>query len=332
MTARTSDDPIRVPVVRVGAAVLERDGRLLVTRRLEGTHLAGYWEFPGGKCREDETLAACLAREIREELDSAVDVGREILATRHAYPERVVELHFFQCALLTPARAVLGQEMLWVRREDLGGLLLPPADRELVEHLAGIGTPVPPPPDCRYNSCVKIYTRTGDNGDTSLFDGTRVPKSDARVDAYGEVDELSAMLGLVRALGVDADVSDPLAAIQRDLFALGAKLADPAARIAGRVEKVDLGADDAARLEGWIDTFEAELPPLRHFIHPGGCQAGATLHLARTVCRRAERRMVALEPGGLDPYLLVYMNRLSDLLFVLARVVNKRAGVGESEW
>lgn len=179
---------------------------------------------------------------------------------------------------------------------------------------------------------MKIYTRTGDTGDTSLFDGTRVPKSDARVDAYGEVDELSAILGLVRAGGVDADIAARLAGIQRDLFALGARLADPASRIADRVEKAALGADDATRLEGWIDSYQGELPPLRHFILPGGCQAGATLHLARTVCRRVERRMVALGPAALDPQLLVYMNRLSDLLFVLARVVNARAGVNESEW
>jgi cob(I)alamin adenosyltransferase len=179
---------------------------------------------------------------------------------------------------------------------------------------------------------VKIYTRTGDSGDTSLLDGTRVPKSDARVDAYGEVDELSAILGLVRSVGVDADISARLAAIQRDLFALGARLADPASRLAGRVEKAELGPADGTRLEGWIDMHEAELPPLRHFILPGGCQAGATLHLARTVCRRVERRMVELGPAAVEPPLLVYMNRLSDLLFVLARVVNARAGVSESEW
>jgi cob(I)alamin adenosyltransferase len=179
---------------------------------------------------------------------------------------------------------------------------------------------------------VKIYTRTGDGGDTSLFDGTRVAKSDARVEAYGDVDELSAVVGLVRASGVDADSAERLSAIQRDLFALGARLADPAARIAGRVEKVALKEDDATRLERWIDEFEQELPPLLHFILPGGCQAGAALHLARTVCRRAERRMVSLGHDAFDPRLLVYMNRLSDLLFVLARVVNRRAGVGEIEW
>jgi cob(I)alamin adenosyltransferase len=179
---------------------------------------------------------------------------------------------------------------------------------------------------------VKIYTRTGDGGETSLFDGTRVPKSDGRVEACGEVDELSAALGLVRAAGVDPDIADRLIAIQRDLFALGARLADPNARIAERVEKVDLGADVSGRIEQWIDQYEAELLPLRHFIFPGGSHAGAWLHFARTVCRRAERRLVSLGRGAFDPRALVYLNRLSDLLFVLARVVNRRAGMGETEW
>ncbi len=190
-----------------------------------------------------------------------------------------------------------------------------------------------PLPATSYNRVVvKIYTRTGDQGDTSLFDGTRVPKSDLRVDAYGDVDELAAVVGVARASGVDADVDVRLGRIQQDLFALGARLADPGARIAARVEKVALAEDDVARLEGWIDEFERELPALRHFIVPGGCLAGAQLHLARTVCRRAERRMVSLGAGAFDPRLLVYMNRLSDLLFVLARLVNKRAGAGEVEW
>ena len=179
---------------------------------------------------------------------------------------------------------------------------------------------------------VKIYTRSGDRGDTSLSDGTRVAKSDGRVEAYGEVDELSAVVGLVRAAGVDADIADRLAWVQRDLFALGARLADPRARIAGRVDKVALEEDDVTRLERWIDEFEQELPALRHFILPGGTTAGAHLHVARTVCRRAERRMVSLGPDAFDPRLLTYMNRLSDLLFVLARVVNRRAGENEVEW
>jgi cob(I)alamin adenosyltransferase len=177
---------------------------------------------------------------------------------------------------------------------------------------------------------MKIYTRTGDGGATTLFDGTRIAKSDPRVDAYGEVDEANAMIGLARAAGAGRDIDDMLVEVQRDLLAIGSRLADPTERIASRVTKVALGPADVARLEGWIDGFEAELPPLRRFVLPGGTPAAAALHLARTVCRRAERRMVAL--GILEVEFLAYMNRLSDLLFVMARVVNRRAGVAEAEW
>jgi len=177
---------------------------------------------------------------------------------------------------------------------------------------------------------MKIYTRTGDGGATTLFDGTRIAKSDPRVDAYGEVDEANAAVGVARASGVDKDIEEMLGQIQRDLFALGSRLADPAERIAERVTKIALGPADVARLEGWIDKCEEELKPLRRFILPGGTPAAAALHLARTVCRRAERRMVAL--AVLEAEFLAYMNRLSDLLFVLARVVNRRAGVAEAEW
>ncbi len=179
---------------------------------------------------------------------------------------------------------------------------------------------------------MKIYTRTGDRGETGLFDGTRVPKSDARVDAYGEVDELNAVLGLARASIADPEIADTLAHLQRDLFALGARLADPGERIARRVTKAGIDAEDVGRLEGWIDRFESELPPLRRFILPGGSPPGAVLHLARTVCRRAERRIVGLGPDAVDLVLIAYINRLSDLLFVLARVVNKRVGAAETEW
>jgi len=179
---------------------------------------------------------------------------------------------------------------------------------------------------------VKIYTRTGDTGETSLFDGTRVSKADPRVAAYGEVDELNAFIGLARAgAGMDDEGSGMLLEIQRDLFALGARLADPAHKIADRVSKATIGAPEIERLEGWIDRLEAELPPLRHFILAGGCPAGATLHLARTVCRRAERRMVALDPP-VDPELVRYTNRLSDFLFVVARAINHRAGVEDVKW
>jgi cob(I)alamin adenosyltransferase len=182
---------------------------------------------------------------------------------------------------------------------------------------------------------VKLYTRTGDTGETSLFGGTRTRKDDPRVDAYGEVDELNALIGLARASaphsGLDAAVDGEIIRIQRDLFALGAQLADPGDKIAARVTKATLGDADITRLEQLIDRLEEELPPLRKFILAGGCRAGATLHLARTVCRRAERRIVALEPP-VDAALLRYVNRLSDLLFVLARAANHRAGVPEIEW
>lgn len=178
---------------------------------------------------------------------------------------------------------------------------------------------------------MKIYTRTGDAGETSLFDGTRVSKADARVDAYGEVDEVSAYLGLARASRLDADVDEQLLQIQRDLFALGARLADPASKIAARVRKAAVTDADVSRLEAMIDRFEAELPPLTRFILAGGAPAGAALHVARTVCRRAERRIVSLEPAA-EALIVRYINRLSDLLFVLARVVNHRAGVPETEW
>ena len=178
---------------------------------------------------------------------------------------------------------------------------------------------------------MKLYTRTGDAGETSLFDGTRVSKADARVDAYGEVDELNAWLGMVRAAGVPADVDEALVHIQRDLFALGARLADPAERIADRVTKASITDADVARLEGWIDQYDAEAPPLRRFILAGGSPAGAALHGARTVCRRGERHIVSLQPA-VDPVLVHYVNRLSDLLFAMARAVNHRAGVPETEW
>ena len=184
---------------------------------------------------------------------------------------------------------------------------------------------------------VKIYTRTGDAGETGLFDGTRVPKSDSRVAAYGDVDELNAWLGLARsALTVLARepaklaLADLLEQLQRDLFALGARLADPRHKIADRVTKAAIGSDDIVRLENWIDELERELLPLRRFVLPGGSTAGATLHVARTVCRRAERAMVAL--GGIEPDLLIYINRVSDLLFVMARVANHRQGTPEVEW
>jgi cob(I)alamin adenosyltransferase len=183
-----------------------------------------------------------------------------------------------------------------------------------------------------YNQTVKIYTRTGDAGETGLFDGTRVSKSDPRVSAYGDVDELNAWLGLARASLTDAELAAMVEQIQRDLFALGARLADPSHRIAERVTKASVGAEAATRLEGWIDALEAGLPPLRRFILAGGSPAGAAFHVARTVCRRAERAIVSLGDTAVDREVLVYVNRLSDLLFVLARAANARAGSPEHEW
>lgn len=179
---------------------------------------------------------------------------------------------------------------------------------------------------------MKIYTKTGDAGETSLFDNTRVSKADARVDTYGEVDELNACLGSARAAGTDADLDAVLEAIQRDLFALGARLADPSSRLAERVTKAAIAPVDVERLEQTIDRLEAGIPPLRRFILPGGAPAGAFLHLARTVCRRAERRVISLGPDAVEPILFVYLNRLSDLLFVMARAANHRARMPETEW
>ena len=178
---------------------------------------------------------------------------------------------------------------------------------------------------------MKIYTRTGDNGETSLFDGTRVSKADSRVDAYGEVDELNAWLGFARAASLDADLEEAVVQIERDLFALGARLADPQTKIAARVTKAVITDQDVLRLENLIDRLETELKPLTRFILPGGTPAGAAFHVARAICRRAERRVIALEPPP-ESILIRYLNRLSDLLFVMARAVNHRGRAPEIEW
>jgi cob(I)alamin adenosyltransferase len=184
---------------------------------------------------------------------------------------------------------------------------------------------------------MRIYTKTGDTGETGLFDGTRVSKADPRVDAYGEVDELNAAIGAARSAfaGTDAllhDVDEALELIQRELFAVGAMLADPRHKIAPRVAKATIGPAAIERLERTIDRLEAGIAPLRRFILPGGALAGALLHLARTVCRRAERKVIGLGGEAVDPIAIVYLNRLSDLLFVMARAVNHRAGRPEIEW
>ncbi len=179
---------------------------------------------------------------------------------------------------------------------------------------------------------MKIYTKTGDAGDTGLFGGPRVPKDDARVEAYGEIDELNALLGLVRASGADRDLDALLGEVQERLFTMGAELATPpGARARAALPTFDPAW--TARLEAAIDGLEAELPPLRNFVLPGGTPLAAWLHAARAVCRRAERRVVALhrhEPVA--PALLTFLNRLSDLLFVAARIANHRARAQEAVW
>lgn len=178
----------------------------------------------------------------------------------------------------------------------------------------------------------RIYTRTGDAGETGLFGGGRVRKSSARVTAYGEVDELNAVLGWALTRIEDDEIAPRLRVIQGDLFALGAHLATPPdAR--SRAHLPPLPEERPGEFEGWIDAAEAQLDPLHSFILPGGAEAGAALHLARTVCRRAERGVVALAgEEEVAPAILVYLNRLSDLLFDLARLANRRAGVEETPW
>ena len=181
---------------------------------------------------------------------------------------------------------------------------------------------------------MKIYTRTGDAGSTGLFGGGRVLKDDVRVSAYGDVDELNAVLGMARAVEMMPRIDEVLVPIQRDLFAIGALLATPDhAKMAQHLEKARIDEERIAELERAIDDGESELEPLRAFILPGGTPKAAALHVARTVCRRAERHVVRLQQEvELPPLALIYLNRLSDLLFTLARVANRRAGAGEVTW
>jgi cob(I)alamin adenosyltransferase len=181
---------------------------------------------------------------------------------------------------------------------------------------------------------MKIYTRTGDRGDTSLFGAGRVPKDHPRVAAYGDVDELNSVLGMVRATEPH-DLFNPLLQfIQRDLFSIGGQLAapDPTA-VAKALAKANLSPDRVSEFERVIDEAESELPPLRAFVLPAGSSKAAAFHLARTVCRRAERSVVRLARESEVPELfIVYLNRLSDLLFTLARLANHRAGVSDVTW
>ncbi len=180
---------------------------------------------------------------------------------------------------------------------------------------------------------MKIYTRRGDDGQTHLCAGPRVAKDDPHVEACGAVDELNAMLGLARAESLAPDMDELLHRVQHELFSVGADLAMPG-QIASTASL--LGDRHVEQLEREIDLFDAQLPPLSEFILPGGCRAAALLHCARTVCRRAERRVVSLimaqnPPGTVAP-VIRYLNRLADLLFVLPRVVNARAALGDEGW
>lgn len=179
---------------------------------------------------------------------------------------------------------------------------------------------------------MKIYTKTGDGGETSLFGGGRVSKDDARVEAYGALDELNAAIGLARSLAPDPEIDRELSRIQAELFAVGAELATPhEARAHGAIPGVR--GEWAEALERQMDRWDEELPPLTAFVLPGGSPVAAALHVARATCRRAERRAVALSHlAHIDPTVVVYLNRLSDFLFEAARAQNLRAGVAETPW
>ncbi|HEY5957757.1 MAG TPA: cob(I)yrinic acid a,c-diamide adenosyltransferase [Polyangiaceae bacterium] len=179
---------------------------------------------------------------------------------------------------------------------------------------------------------MKIYTKIGDTGETRLFGGTKIDKDDWRVEAYGSVDELNSVLGVARSHELSSEIDALCASLQSALFVVGAELASmPEQREKLRLKLID--ADDIHALETMIDRFTEQLPPLMQFILPGGTRSAAALHHARTVCRRAERQVVALKKRSqVSGDLLIYLNRLGDLLFVLARLENNRAGVADVPW
>jgi cob(I)alamin adenosyltransferase len=178
---------------------------------------------------------------------------------------------------------------------------------------------------------VKIYTRTGDDGTTGVLGSERLLKSSLRVEAYGQVDELNAALGAVRAHDAQRWLHAEIDSVQRLLFNVGAELATLSAEALSRLPRV--GDDDVAGLERAIDRLEADLPPLRNFVLPQGSPLAAELHVARAVCRRAERHVVALaQTEKVEPRLIRFLNRLADLLFVMARWCNRRAGIADTEW
>ncbi len=175
---------------------------------------------------------------------------------------------------------------------------------------------------------MKIYTRTGDKGETSLFGGSRIAKDDPRIDAYGTIDELNSFLGLARSSWPDSPIDAQLNHIQSDLFDIGAYLASP-----GTERFQSVGANRIGELEQAIDAMEAELQPLTTFIVPGGSAPAAHFHIARAVCRRTERLVVALgEASGEMRTTIAYLNRLSDFLFVAARLANRHHGVADTPW
>lgn len=183
----------------------------------------------------------------------------------------------------------------------------------------------------------KIYTKTGDKGETSLYGGTRVSKAAARVESYGTLDELNAFIGLAKAEISDEKVLNQLQKIQFDLFTVGSEAATPTDKmlLANGKNRLDVMISDKeiTELELWMDDFDAELEPLKFFILPSGGKAAATLHVCRTVCRRAERAMVFLnETEEVRPELIKYLNRLSDYLFILARYISKISGEKEDYW
>jgi len=175
---------------------------------------------------------------------------------------------------------------------------------------------------------VKVYTRLGDDGRTGLRDGSRVSKAAVRVSAYGEVDELNAVIGVLRAEGFSAPAAAELKHVQEVLFEVGAYLADPTG-----ATTLSETVSDPSWLERWIDSMDAELSPLRRFVLPAGARGAALAHLARTICRRAERQVVSLAEGGAEAGPVIpLLNRLSDALFVLARWLNRQAGVPDVVW
>jgi cob(I)alamin adenosyltransferase len=181
----------------------------------------------------------------------------------------------------------------------------------------------------------RIYTRTGDEGETSLYGGQRIPKFKGRIEVVGSLDELNATIGVALSEIVDDDLCKPLRSAQNHLFNIGAEVAEGGNKAKRTIEdSLRVTHADVEQLERWIDGFDAENEPLAAFILPGGCRAGAGLHQARTICRRAERRMAKLgeEEKDINREALKYLNRLSDLLFVMARTVNTRAGVPETFW